>query len=310
MEAASAQGYLRQLLDLCSRATSSVVVAAPFIKADVLRELIAATHENVEVTVVTRWRVDEIVVQVSDLDVWPIVRDRAHSRLLLQQRLHAKYYRADRECLIGSANVTATALAGNDSGNLELMVTMAAADPQLNGVEERLLSGTIQVDEGLYNRFMVLTAGLLPEPSQAVKRRYDAQPPAEWYPRFRLPAELYRVYQGSDDYSSEVLQAAQQDLVALAPPSGLGRAAFEAAVGIALQTTSLVRALDSLLGTEERRFGELQDWVSEQTGRPDDEGRATQTIVRWVLTFLPDRYQYRRPGYSELLSRRVRGGGP
>jgi hypothetical protein len=130
-------------------------------------------------------------------------------------------------------------------------------------------------------------------------------PPAEWYPQFRVPAELYRVYKGSVDYSDDVLSAARRDLLALTPPAGLGLASFEAAIGIALRETRLLRGLDAFLGTDERRFGEVRDWVASWLEHPDGEGTATQTLVRWLLTFLPDRYLYRRPGYSELLSLRA-----
>jgi hypothetical protein len=304
MPGATAESYLQQLTGLCAKATTSLLLAAPFVKSDIVKELIGAAADDVEILVVTRWHVDEIAAQVSDLEVWPIVRDREKSRLLLQQRLHAKYYRADQECLIGSANITAAALAGSEAGNIELLVSMAASNPQLHGFEERMLSGALIVDDTLYRRFCALIAEIQPEPHSAVDLSNVAQTATNWYPKFRVPDEIYRIYQGSDDYSAGVLKAARHDLLALTPPPGLGRSAFEAAIGIALLTTDLVRNLDSFIGDKERRFGEVRDWLSAQIDQEDDEGRTTQTLIRWLLTFLPDRYEYRRPGYSELLSLR------
>jgi hypothetical protein len=112
------------LTNLCQRAQKELVLVAPFVKADVLDRLLHHINIEVSLTCVTRWHLDEIISGVSDIEVWDLIRERASASLLLRSDLHAKYYRADDECLIGSANLTMAALGWSSRQNLELLVPL------------------------------------------------------------------------------------------------------------------------------------------------------------------------------------------
>lgn len=150
-----------QLRALCEAARGEIVLAAPFIKAATLSKLITAIQPGVKLRCITRWRPEEIAAGVSDLEVWPLLRDREHCTLLLRPDLHAKYYRIDDSCLVGSANLTATALGWAREPNLELLVALSADVPSLVAFEAAMLSGCVAVTDDLWARLRAVTDALV-----------------------------------------------------------------------------------------------------------------------------------------------------
>ena len=75
----------------------------------------------------TRWRLADLLAGVADLGVYDAaVAKGAH--LYLRYDLHAKLFVADDRCLVGSANVTDTALGWRSPENLELLVTVLRSE--------------------------------------------------------------------------------------------------------------------------------------------------------------------------------------
>lgn len=103
-----------ELSNLCAEANKEVLLAAPFIKVSVLEKLMNKISPDVSLRCITRWFPEEIVAGVSDLEVWSLIQQRSNSSLWLRPDLHAKYYRADQRCLVGSANLTGKALGWSD----------------------------------------------------------------------------------------------------------------------------------------------------------------------------------------------------
>ncbi|MFM6208190.1 phospholipase D family protein, partial [Planktothrix sp.] len=99
-----------QLQNLCLNAQVEIIIAAPFIKASILKKLLDSIKSGLPIKCVTRWFPEEVLAGVTDLEVWLIIESYPNSSLWLRNDLHAKYYRADQQCLIGSANLTANAL--------------------------------------------------------------------------------------------------------------------------------------------------------------------------------------------------------
>lgn len=149
-----------QLEKLCAEACNEVVLVAPFVKAFVLKELLAKISTDITVRCVTRWQPEEILRGVSDLEVWSLIKKRPRSSLLLRPDLHAKFYRADEKCLVGSANLTAKALGWSNLPNLELLVPLTASEPTLKTFEAELFRGCVQVNESLFDQ-MSATVQLL-----------------------------------------------------------------------------------------------------------------------------------------------------
>lgn len=309
------------LLDLCQSARGEVFLAAPFIKVGVLRKLLSSISPGTTVRCVTRWRPEEVVAGVSDLEVWLLLQDRGQDTLYLRSDLHAKYYRADDACLVGSANLTATALGWARHPNLELLVPLRAGDDALAGFEESLIAGSVPVTDDLYEHIRAVTEHLrehLPSPNlfppteaDPIVQDEEAAPPTPsdaWIPWLRHPEDLYVFYSGGyDDLTTSARESARHDLDALPVAPGLPRNVFEAAVGALLLQMPIPSQVDRFVRNP-RRFGEVRDLLARlpcAEAVAFDPSFAWQTLMRWLLHFLPQRYEYKRPRHSEIFERRA-----
>ena len=308
----SAESWGSQLLDLCSSAERELVLVAPFVKVQTLRRLLSGVSASVSITCVTRWRAEEVAAGVSDLEVFEELglRERATLRLLLP--LHAKYFRADARCLVGSANLTGQALGWSGQSNVELLLEESFAHPLLQQFEDFVTASSHEAtddiralvaaaSEQLQARFAP-TAGSseLLEPTSA-PTRIDLR---SWLPSLRQPEDLYLAYVNQEVQLTTMSRAAATaDLVALDIAPGLPRPLFEATVGIALIQMPMIARIDHLLAAPQR-FGAVRDfiWSDIETSK----GEATfmwQTTMRWLMHFLPGRYLRRVPSHSEVFVR-------
>ena len=126
------------------RQASHAAIIAPFIKTDALRSLLDVIPAQAAVRCVTRWLPAEIAAGVSDLEVLDVLEERAAHELLLVDRLHAKLYIADNQCLAGSANVTLSGLGETtDAGNIEILVEADLEDPAVAAALRSIESNAI-----------------------------------------------------------------------------------------------------------------------------------------------------------------------
>lgn len=286
------------LLEAATKTTSEALLVSPFVKASVLERLLSCVVASVAVTVVTRWRPDEIARGVSDLGIWEVLQNRVQGRLLLEPALHAKYYRFDEHAFIGSANLTASALGWKMPANVELL----EVSRPLVAFEERLLRRAISATEDLRDvmadaaSVIDIDGGLRHD----VEAGLDEDARRTWIPKIRNPEDLYLAYSDrSVELGAASRNAARADLLALEVGRGLEREAFRVTVGALLLTMPYVARLDEFV-EETRRFGEVRDWLAEELSLSRHEATITwQTLMRWLLYFLPSRYERTRPHYSE-----------
>ena len=75
-------------------------------------------------------------------------------------------------------------------------------------------------------------------------------------------------------------------------------------MGTRLLQAKVVQQIDGLLA-EPRRFGEIRDLLANTLDLNREEASfAWQTLMRWMLYFLPSRYVRSVPSHSEMLIRR------
>lgn len=299
-----------QLLDACRTARGELTLCAPFVKSAVLERALDATTESVSVELFTRWRPEEVAAGVSDTAVLGVV-ERHGGSVHLCDRLHAKFVRFDDRTLIGSANLTATALGWTALPNLELLVEVPADTPQLRDVEARLREESVVATSDLAEEIDRIAAMLPRVELRADVLEATPEPNAVgWYPTLRQPPDLYVAYSaGLERLARASATAAAHDLSALQVPAGLGRREFEAVVASRLLQTPAVQSIDAFLASSQR-FGAVRDLLGERLGLDREEADfAWQTIMRWLLEFLPERYERRVSNWSEVLVRRGAGEG-
>ncbi|NJN98335.1 MAG: hypothetical protein HC875_31720 [Anaerolineales bacterium] len=256
---------------------------------------------------------------MSDLEVWPLLKNRAEAILWLRSDLHAKYYRADNRCLVGSANITSTALGWSHQSNLELLVPMPAKNQQLTTFETELFRGCVKVDDSIFDQVSEVV-NLLTEqkiyvtPEQSlildlISDEIEAPPHISvdtWLPILRHPEKLYVAYSGQDGSLSTTAKiTAKSDLLALSIPKGLPKSTFEKYVGVLLLQKPIIRKVDQFVITPQR-FGAVRDLLTSLpcASRSDfDANEAWQTLMRWLSYFLPDRYRLTVPHHSEVFFR-------
>jgi hypothetical protein len=299
--------YLSLLEGAASAAGGEVRLIAPFIKEGVLSRLLAALPEGIPVTVVTRWRADEVAAGVSDLEVLDRVRARQSARLLLCPSLHAKLYLFGTGlAYAGSANLTRAAL--EEGGNIELLGEIRPIPLALLRFAAMVEARSHPATEAERDRVAAAAAALrhiLPAaPPAALQAAPDDMGEPSWLPRFRHPGGLYSLY--ADPQAGGVpdaLLAAAHDLARIAPAEGLTREEFRVAASEALSRSPLWAAVDEFLVTP-RFFGALRSWLRDSLDVPEKEaGQALQTLIRWLLWAYPARYHLEQPRHSERFGR-------
>lgn len=276
------------LLAHVAGARARLVLCAPFIKAAVLRRLLDATPPGVKVTVVTRWRPEEVAARVSDLEVYDVVEERPGAALKLIDRLHAKLYLADDRVLVGSANLTATALGWCDAPNLEVLLPAAPDEPSVRNclleIDQARMATTAERD-----RVAAASAAVV-APRMREGADLDEERAMTWLPRLAAPARLYQAYTGVgvDRLTAASRDAAAQDLEALSLPPALPEPEFRAAVAASFAAmpvvATILNAVDGDLGDDEAIA-----MIAVLPGPTAMPAEAQWVVVRdWMTHFLAD----------------------
>lgn len=302
-----------QLQALCESATDELIIVAPFIKYGALNNILRSVSSDLLIHCVTRWRPDEIAMGVSDIDTWLLLRDRLNTSLWLRDNLHAKYYRADNSCLVGSANLTNTALGWSRRPNLELLVESDAS--LYHEFETELMTGSVEVNDDYYQMMkesipIFIKNDIQDDIVDVVPEDDDIEiiPNEAWIPTLRHPENLYIAYKGDLDQLGTGSQiAALSDLLAFNIPPNFDEDEFNQYVGLALLQKPIIQQIDRFVETP-RRFGAVSQLLSRlscATVPPSFDSKiAWQTLMRWMLYFSPSRYELNVPRHTEVFQRK------
>lgn len=225
------------LLKAVSEAKSRLLLVAPYMKVGALERILeAASPDLAELTCVTRWLPQDIAAGVCDLEIFDLLAGNPAHHLRVHPHLHAKYYRADDLCLVGSANLTDRGMGWAAISNLELLQPAHESDLRTLYVwEQRMLHATLAATQEMRDQLREAVAKLsstpmpppLPEVLGAGEEEEEG-PSSLWVPSCTAPQRLWEVYSGTDleTMLTATLDAAQQDLAVLAPPPGLTEGQF------------------------------------------------------------------------------------
>lgn len=290
------------LEQLARGARGRLTLVAPFVKASALGRILSNVDSSVDLRVITRWHLTELIAGVSDLDVWPAVRDRGGSMCLVPT-LHSKVFLSEEEVLVGSANVTAAALGWKNRPNDELLTHPLDTEiPLVRNEVERLWGIGSFVDEALYSRFVDQLSTF--ELAAHVDEVLPDGPPIStaWLPTTRDPADVERFYlRGEHAVTSGTAVTAKRDLLFLDADGGLDHVQLRVHIYFALLQHPVVTELRTML-TARRRFGEVAQFIAEMMGLGRADAAASwQTLMRWLLHFQPDEWEYGKPRHSEIL---------
>ena len=299
-----------RVISLFSVAQHTALIVAPFIRSEALSRLLDSILIGTETTVVTRWCPADLLAGASDLGVYDLAESRG-AALYLRNDLHAKFFAADDRCLIGSANVTLTALGWRTPANLELLTPAARTAKHIVEFEETLLSGSVRATMEQRDRLKELLERLRKLP--AVVSEIEGEPammplPLSWVPRVRNPEELYSVYNGNRDISRAALKKMQEDLAQLGAIPGMDEDGFRAWVAATINQTPLVSRVIQCI--EEK--GEVTEFVLNdllvEIGADINEYRprdVLEILERWLTYFLPTQYETARDSIKLIKAKKV-----
>ena len=207
--------------DMLSRACSGaqhLIIAAPYIKANALTRVLADVSPAASLLCITRWNPHDLAAGVSDTECRIVVTERGGS-FRLHPSLHAKYYRADDVILIGSANLTASALGWSLQPNVEILCH-PGDDFDTDTFQQHLLEGTREISDAEFSYWQAITKISTPD----AKKTAGKSPALDtWRPVTRDPRHIAFAYQCRENEiaSFDEQRAAQHDIRALLIPPGL-----------------------------------------------------------------------------------------
>lgn len=302
------------MLALCTQAHTDIVLVSPFIKVAAFERVLSAIPYGIKsIRCVTRWHPEEIASGASDVEIFDVIKARAGARLFIHPLLHAKYFRADDKCLIGSANLTQSALGWAMPANLELMYEVLADAQMLRDFEKRLFAVSFEASQQLMNEMaaaadLIRVTGSYPKQLREENLGYDdtsTLPEDVWLPLCTRPERLFQIYarQDIDWIIGWTVEAGQRDLRSLRIPAGLGDMVFYRFVAASIQQTPLVQRIQEAavnVITPEVGRNLILSTVDEQycVYSPEEHWN---TILAWLLHFLP--HVYRQPSGSNNLQK-------
>ena len=126
-------------------------LVSPFIRLDALQNLFSCLHHDSQTQIITRWNADDIVSGVSDLEVYPWLKERG-IKLYIHKRIHLKLFLFEsNEIFHCSGNVSNNGLGINGEGNIEVG---AYVNSSLNDWRQlyRLIDDSLLVTDEVYEK--------------------------------------------------------------------------------------------------------------------------------------------------------------
>ena len=284
-----------RLKALLEKAERRVVLCSPFIKARVIRTVLSVVSPTVPVRIVTRWRAPEIALGISDLEVLDVATERPNTELRLLDDLHAKLYLADEQCLIGSANLTASALGWAERSNIELLILAKPADANIAFLLERLETAELATatNRSEIEEMVAALKVLKLEDGQDMTGESDVRRLA-WLPRCAAPDKLYGIYQNSE--TADVVEGTMEDGLAdlrdLQIRPGLSAEDFKISVR---NTLCFMSAVAQIIDDVPQGLTDVDGSARIEESRPDLIGPDAQEqwrIVRdWLGVFFKDKFE-------------------
>lgn len=269
------------LLDFFEKARS-VVIVAPYIKADTLGFLLSRAKSPVSIICVTRWRPDDLVVGVSDIGCRTLIAER-NGCFRLHSSLHAKYYRFDDTVFVGSANLTASAMGWASRPNLEILCH-AGGDFDAGEFEEDILRTSRKISDAeftFWEKLMEIGAC-------GYKTIPAVHPPLDtWRPATRDPRHLELAYQDREEEIAAIdeRRAALRDIQALSMSPGLTESAVRTWITTCLLATPFANSVMRLSNLDTQQAAATLAEIYQLNAT--EARRDMETVQNWLSFLAP-----------------------
>lgn len=116
--------FSRELSLSLVEAENKVIFCSAFVKVEALAKLLGGMPSSINVTVVARWCMQDLIAGASDLSVYQFCKERGW-KFGICQNFHGKLYVVDdSDIFLGSANLTQRGMSFEKIGNIEFGVKL------------------------------------------------------------------------------------------------------------------------------------------------------------------------------------------
>ena len=298
------------LEDRIQSSDNIILILVPFAKLAALQKLHWLNSKKVRIKVVCRWRLEDIVAGVSDLEIYPFLK-QSDCELYINSTIHLKLYVfASNTAFNTSGNMTLRGLGYSDSANIEVgnMVSLTTSD--WTKIYDVINSSRLVTDD-IYQRFKEYSAQHPPvsRPLPPI----DLMPAPKTYTISSLPAtesprKLADFYFSNQQQkgSLEDIRRAAHDLAIFSIPPGLSNSEFDKRLGDTFSKTPFVADFIAFLKNERSlRFGVVNDWIHnkcEDVPLPYrwELKENTRIFYDWLVHYHRD-ISWDRPNYSQVI---------
>ena len=288
-----------------------LLIVAPFIKLDALTNLVDACDDISQLQVVVRWQATDLVSGVSDVEIYPYLRDKGIP-LFRHSSIHLKMLVFNHSLAFHtSGNITRKGLGLISAGNVEIGCSLHLEDGDWFNLL-KLLAESLEVDENVYEQAKTYVCDNAKDPDplspMILKSSEDKEFSKNALPATESPEVLYQFYSAKMDPRQKMQEAAEctHDIVVYSIPSGLDEAEFYVFLGKSFKSHPFIAELVAYIQSAESiRFGAINAWITDRcsdTPRPyrHDLKTTTKHLYNWLASYY-DEVTWDTPNYSMVI---------
>lgn len=282
---------------MLSNAQNEAIICAPYIKLSALEKIVKLVPNDVLLKVYMNLRAIDVYLGVTDIGVYDFCKNRHNTYLYNIQNLHAKLYSADEIVLIGSANVTNSALGWVSSPNVEILCPGCWEDPSIRKLSFYMKTANL-IDSCFIDKTIVQLQDIEKENLNmvhAVEELASIYKDSIWLPDSSMPENLYKIYSGrfnSNSLTSGAIRDAESDIKSLNFPPDLDKKDFYIFAQLQLMEAIVFsEILDSIPGKVSEADG-IKVIKSYFPFLEETDCRLHwNNIILWVSEFFGDRFE-------------------
>jgi len=304
-----------------SQSDTLLTIIAPFIQLDALKDLLSVANNYKDLNIVTRWRAEDIISGVSDIEIYPFLKEN-QINLFYHNNIHLKLYVFNsNSAFASSANITKKGLGDTKVYNIEIG---SLVDITLNDWYQihKLLNESTLITNAIYETAKKYADDNKRIPPPLPKLVLE-DPKAKDFslkalPKTETPTGLYEFYKSTSrsEQNNENIKNAIHDLVIYKIDNGLSEQEFYTTLGNNFRNQAFTKAAVLFIKTkcEERkderkngvRFGEMAQWLQDNCSDSPMPYRAeikidTRMLYNWLQHFNPE-ITWSQPQHSQIIT--------